>query len=215
MKIDKDSKMSTSSNQIKRDKSVDLSKEKAKAQEKAQKEKEKKERERAERERKEREKKEKERMEKERKEREKLMKKSQSNLNQSQAAAAVLPTSATASEINRLAKQQSQQSSLDQSQQSSLDMSNQQPAQGSIPSSKSENVLSIFKKSNSKLSNKKQQQEMTASQQALAKGRFRCQVVYLDESVKTFDLDVSSLCLIFIYPHLFIQNIKIKSKSKF
>lgn len=89
-----------------------------------------------------------------------------------------------------------------------------------MPSSKSENVLNKFKKpsllsssstnnksngtpskKNSNSNNNNQELQMSMSmqqqqqqpQQLTPKGRLRCQVVYLDESVKTFDIDVISL----------------------
>jgi hypothetical protein len=173
----------SSQQQVKRDKSVDP-KEKLK-QEKLQKEKEKKERERVEKERKEREKREKEKLEKERKEREKLNKKGGSG---------VLTGAATSSDLNRI------NSDSQQSPKTNITMTN----------SKSENVLSKLRKqtsllgssgsqsasksntkSDSKNKNMIVQSPLDQQQPLLPKGRFRCQVVYLDESVKTFDLDVS------------------------
>jgi hypothetical protein len=91
-----------------------------------------------------------------------------------------------------------------------------------MPNSKSENVLSATMKKTApptggsflssflipKLTSKKTPQppsQALATQMPFAdvhqqppvpKGRLRCQVIYLDESVKTFDLDVSVLILI-------------------
>jgi hypothetical protein len=171
MKIDKEANMS---NQMKRDKSADLSKDRAKQ--------EKKEKERLEKERKEREKKEKERLEKERKDREKSMKKSSSTLNNQQnVQPPQITTSATTSDINRLDSEYNQQQQAPQS----------QIQQGGIPSSKSENVLSIFKKSSK--SDSKKKQDSIAAQSPLAKGNFRCQVVFLDETVVPFELDKNAI----------------------
>jgi hypothetical protein len=183
MKIDKEA--TNMSNQMKRDKSVELNKDKAKQ--------EKKEKERLEKERKEREKKEKERLEKERKERlekerkerEKSMKKSSSNLNQSQPPPPQITSSATTSDINRLDTSEFNQQQQSQSQQPQIQ-------QGGLPSSKSENVLSIFKKS-SKSDSKTKKQDTSAVQAPLPKGNFRCQVVYLDETVVPFDLDKNAI----------------------
>jgi hypothetical protein len=151
-----------------RDKSVDF----IDSKEKQKQEKlEKKEKERLEKERKEKEKKEKERSEKERKEREKAAKKNN------------VSSSATTNDINKLSSEQS-------------------ASNPTIPTSKSENLLSkLTKKSDNKLNEKKQgsiQQQMQPQQPPIPKGRFRCQVIYLDESVKTFDLDVI-LCLLSVY----------------
>ena len=185
MKIDKEVNMS-SSGTSKRDKSMDV-KERAK-QDKLQKEKEK----RLEKERKEREKKEKERLEKERKEREKSLKKSTNNLSSQPISTPIITSSATASEINRLAKQGSQYSN-------DPDYApNAAGAPSNMPNSKSENVLSIFKKQTSndgsgKNSNKNKSQDALQSQKTLSKGRFYCQIVYLDESVKQFDLDKNAI----------------------
>ena len=181
MKLDKNSgKEVKMSQQIKREKSADP-KEILK-QEKQQKEKEKKEKEKQEKERKEREKKEKERLEKERKEREKQAKKGMA-----------LPPSLTTSEINKIGRP-NDQSNLNQS------------SNTGIPNSKSENVLNKFKKQtsilssnsskNSNIANTSTNNKSTLQQPLIPKGRFRCQVVYLDESVKTFELDVSFLDLI-------------------
>jgi hypothetical protein len=75
-----------------------------------------------------------------------------------------------------------------------------------MTNSKSENMLSKLRKQTSLLSSSNSsnnnnnskdknrqiiQSPMDQQQPLLPKGRFRCQVVYLDESVKTFDLDVS------------------------
>jgi erythrocyte membrane protein band 4.1 len=160
MKIDKEgNNMSNQQQQqIKRDKSADVSKDRAKQ--------EKKEKERLEKERKEREKKEKERLEKERKEREKSMKKSASNLNQPQ-----ITNSATASDLNR-----------------DFSAGQQSGGGGGIPTSKSENVLSIFKKSGGGKSDSKAKKP-----EEIPKGFFRCQVVYLDETVKSFELEKNAI----------------------
>lgn len=143
-----------------REKSVDIKDSKEKQK---QEKLEKKEKERLEKERKEREKKEKERLEKERKEREKAAKKGN------------VSSSATTNDINKLSNEQS-------------------TSNPTIPTSKSENLLSrLTKKSDNKVNEKKQtsiQQQMQPQQPPIPKGRFRCQVIYLDESVKTFDLDV-------------------------
>ena len=159
-----------------RDKSVDIrdAKERVK-QEKLQKEKEKKEKEKQEKERKEREKREKERLEKEKK----MQKKTgQSGMSPGPSLSISAPTnpvssSATSSALNKLIK--------------SSDNSN-------MPNSKSENVLSKFRKQNNdpKASSRKMDAtNMQLQQNKVSKDRYRCQVVYLDETVKTFDIDVN------------------------
>lgn len=156
-----------------------------KQQEKLQKEREK----QLEKERKEREKKEKERLEKEKKQQ-----KNSSNLN----------SSITSGDINKLSRQAIQQGDTSQT-------------NTSIPQSKSENMLSRLKKQTSLFGDKNKKEKNAEppvisapqpSNQTIQlqpqnqmpevpslisqpKGRYRCQVIYLDESVKTFDIDVS------------------------
>ena len=170
---------STTSNQ--RDKSVDIkdAKERIKI-EKLQKEKEKKEREKQEKEREKQEKERKEREKKEKKEREKAMKKGATPpiaisgpIDKSKP----VTTSATTSALNKMSKQASGSSS---------DL-----ATPTMPSSKSENALGKFRKkdNDSKWPSSRSQQQ-TTQQPQIPKGRYRYQVVYLDETVKTFDVDV-------------------------
>ena len=163
-----------------RDKSVDTkaTKEKQK-QEKIQKEKEKKERERLEKERKEQEKKEKERLEKEKKEREKLMKKGGgggvspgTGPDSSQ-----IPASATASNLSGGGKFTSSNPIGQSASVTAL------ASRGGVQSSKSENAL------NKSLQSETGQQQKSP-QAIIPKGRYRCKVVYLDEGIKHFDLEV-------------------------
>ena len=185
MKLDNSGMETMSSNNNnnlnKRDKSVDIKEAKERLkQEKLQKEREKKEREKQEKERKEREKKEK-------KEREKLMKKGGGQSSASPGPAnlsisgpmAVTPSMTTPA-LNKLVKQGSTSSG--------------DPASNSnMPSSKSENVLSKLRKqssNNEKMNQSQQQQQQQQQAPLIGKGRYRCQVVYLDETVKTFDIDV-------------------------
>ena len=177
MKLDNTSSGRETMNQIKRDKSVDIKETKERLkQEKLQKEKEKKEKEKQEKERKEREKKEK-------KEREKAAKKgastptiSDKNNKQSNA----VSSSSTTSALNKFNKQDS-------------GSTGELGTPSSLPSSKSENVLSKLRKNNdSKWLNRTQQQPQ-AQQSVIPKGRYRYQVVYLDETVKTFDVDKHAL----------------------
>lgn len=160
MKIDsKDS--SNIMNQTKRDKSMDIKETKERLkQEKLQKEREKKEREKQEKERKEREKKEK-------KEREKALKKGGIPLTSNKQ----VTSSSTTSALNKITKQNSDSSS--------------ELGTPNLPNSKSENVLSKFKNSNSQTATNTSNQSPQ-----LPKGRYRYQIVYLDETVKTFDVDV-------------------------
>ena len=82
-----------------------------------------------------------------------------------------------------------------------------------IPSSKSENVLNKFKTTTSQQdilkSNKK---EISLAQvMPIPKGKYRCHVVYLDEAVKDFELDVNTnpfLLLIYVVK-LFLNFLKI------
>ncbi|CAF0727005.1 unnamed protein product [Brachionus calyciflorus] len=175
MKLDNNNKTTdTMSSMSKRDKSIDKK-------EKLRLDKEKKEREKQE-------KKERELKEKQKKEQEKILKKTSQ-----QQSTNILPASITSSDINKLTKQNSKD----------FDQTNTSKSTNGLSTSKSENVLnklkkptSIFSSSSSKKENQKLQsqsnlliQQQQQQQQMLPKGRFRCQVVYLDESVKTFDLD--------------------------
>ncbi|RNA19855.1 hypothetical protein BpHYR1_030157 [Brachionus plicatilis] len=170
MKIDKNS---DSMNSSKRDKSVDKKEKQRLEKEKRDKEKQ--------------EKKAKELLEKQKKEQEKVLKKT----GQQQPS---VSASQTTSDLNKITKQNSKD----------LDRTNSSKASTGLTASKSENVLNKLKKPvsifSSSSSSKKQSQKIKSQsnlllqqQQSLPKGRFRCQVVYLDESVKQFDLDKNAI----------------------
>jgi hypothetical protein len=167
-----------------RDKSADIkdAKERIKL-EKLQKEKEKKEREKQEKEREKQEKERKEREKKEKKEREKALKKGTTPpiaISGPVDKNKPVTTSATTSALNKMSKQGSGSSS--------------ELATPTMPSSKSENALGKFRKkeNDSKWPSSRSQQQ-SVQQPQIPKGRYRYQVVYLDETVKTFDVDVSSI----------------------
>lgn len=182
---------STTSNNNNNTTTTTNSKEKLK-QEKLQKEKEK----RLEKERKEREKKEKERIDKENKQK------------KTKSAAGGLNSSTTSGDINKLSKQFEQKQAVVSSSQSNLNTT------GPIPQSKSENMLTRLKKQTSLFGDKSNgggnkkieppvivqpsppQTQMPEPPHLISqpRNRYRAQVIYLDESVKTFDIDVSREC---------------------